>query len=148
MPEGDLRGSKMRLNSPGQFPASSGYFACQDMTTKADRHPEARAMASWHAQTEGSSEIAMLRVGAPPLSLDRSLVQLQRLSFHCPKMLQSPAPRSGAVGLDALKKIREGRLKDDGQTKGKIESHSGKNSFTSQRVLCSKTLQIPSIMTF
>lgn len=45
MPEGDLRGSLMRLNSPNQFPASSGYFMCQDMTTKADDTPRPEP---WH----------------------------------------------------------------------------------------------------
>lgn len=39
MPEGDLMVSLMRLNSPGQFLASGGYFGCQDMTTKADQTP-------------------------------------------------------------------------------------------------------------
>lgn len=31
-------------------------------------------------------------------------------------------------GLGCIKKIRERRLKDNGQTKGKIESHSGKKN--------------------
>lgn len=44
----------MRLNSPDQFPASSGYFGCQDATAKADGHPKARAMEPWRARTEGS----------------------------------------------------------------------------------------------
>lgn len=140
----------MRLNSPGQFLASSGYFGCQDVTTKADQHPKAGAMASWYAQTEGSSEIATLRVGAPPFSLDYLLVQLQCLSFYCPKMLQSPPPGVGQqvilnCGFECIKTIRVRRLKNDGQTKGKMESHSGKKkSFTNQRVFvpkhCAKTI--------
>lgn len=55
MPGAELSDSLMRVNSPDQFPASSGYFGCQDMTTKADDgHPKARAVESWHARTEGS----------------------------------------------------------------------------------------------
>ena len=54
MPGAELRDSLMRLNSPDQFPASSGYFGCQDATAKADGHPKARAMEPWRARTEGS----------------------------------------------------------------------------------------------
>ena len=54
MPGAELRDSLMSVNSPDRFPASSGYFGCQDVTTKADGHPQARAMESWYAQTEGS----------------------------------------------------------------------------------------------
>lgn len=76
MPEGDLRGSLMRLNSCDQFPASNGYSDCQNVTTLADQHPKARVMASWHVQTEENSEITTPSVGHPPLSLGCTLVQL------------------------------------------------------------------------
>lgn len=81
MPEGDLRGSLMRLNSHDQFPASSGYSDCQNVTTPADRHSKAGVMASWHVQTEVNSEITTPSVGHPPLSLGCTLVQLQCLSL-------------------------------------------------------------------
>lgn len=93
----------MRLNSPGQFLASSGCFSCQDMTTKADQHPRARAMASWHAQTDKSSQKSPHPgVRAPPLSLAWALLQLQCLSSNCLKMLQSPAPKKGAAAYFKL----------------------------------------------
>lgn len=132
MPEGDLRVSLMRLNSPTQFPASSGYIGSPDMTTNADQEPKAGAMVSGYAQTEGSSETAPLGV-ASPFSLDYSLVQLWCLPFYCPKMLRSPPQGVGQqvilnCGFGCIKKIRVCRLKNDGQTKGKTESHSGKKN--------------------
>lgn len=63
MPEGDLRGSLMRLNSPNQFPASSGYFICQDMTTKADDTPRPEP---WHP---GMLRQKGMQTPPPPASL-------------------------------------------------------------------------------
>lgn len=79
MPEGDLRGSLMRLNSPNQFPASSGYFMCQDMTTKTDDTPRP---APWHLgmlRQKGAQKPPTPRI-APGLSWGCSSAQLQCLS--------------------------------------------------------------------
>ena len=117
----------MRVNSPDKFPASSGYFGCQDMTTKADGHPKARAMASWHAQTEGSPGSAFhpfpwavhyFSYNVFPLIVERSF------SHWLPGAGQQVISN---CGFGCIKMIREPRLKDDGQTKGNTESHLEKN---------------------
>lgn len=152
MPEGDLRGSLMRLNSPNQFPASSGYFMCQDMTTKADDTPRPERGTLACSGRRGRRN-RHLRI-APGLSWGCSSVQTQCLSSIDQRCFRHQLPQTGQqvvsnCGFGWIKMIREPRLKDDWRTNNKKRNYIQKKTPSLIKgPFVPKTLQKSSIMTF